>query len=298
MPLEVNSVSIQGDRLRVTTAEGLAGLGPLGAFLPAEFDQVRRTLGAGYPATAWAALRLPESLAGSVTTALLDIAGKYSRAPVYQVLGGPTRNKVRVMTRTSLDDPAALQKLWAQGHRAFAVSIGSSDPRTVAARIKKLRDAQPDADFVLDGAGASLTPAQATTIAAELERFHLLWFNEPCASYHLDSIRKMSDETVTPLGFGDIEFQEFLKVGAIDVVRPSLRKHGIPGCRKVAALAEVHYVAVAPQAATTHLETLAALHLAASIPNFFIQEIPPDSPLPVRDGYVDLPTRPGLGVDA
>ena len=121
---------------------------------------------------------------------------------------------------------------------------------------------------------------------------------EPCASYHLDSIRKMSDETVTPLGFGDIEFQEFLKAGAIDVVRPSLRKHGIPGCRKVAALAEVHYVAVAAQAATTHLETLAALHLAASIPNFFIQEIPPDSPLPVRDGYVDLPTQPGLGVEA
>jgi galactonate dehydratase len=293
MPLQVNNVSVQGDRLRITVEESLVGLGPLGsAHTPQEFQEVTRKL-SGYPATAWAALSLPESLAGSVNVALLDIVGKFSRVPIYQVLGGPTRHKVRVMARIS--DLGQAKALWAQGHRAFAVDAG--DPRTIAARLKEARQALPDADFVLDGAG-KLTTGQAATIAAELETFHLLWFNEPCASYNLPAVKKIAAETVTPLGFGNVEYQEYLREDAIDVVRPSIMKLGIGGCRKVAALAEVYYVAAAPQRTASQLETFAALHVAASIPNFFIQEIPSDSPLLVRDGYVDLPTTPGLGVAA
>ncbi len=295
MPLEVTSVSVQGNQLRVTIAEGLAGLAPLGAFTAEEFQQATRGV-TGHPATAWAhlAAQLPESLAGPLNIALLDIVGKFSRAPVYQILGGPTRNKVRVMARAGNLD--AVQALWDRGHRAFAVDAG--DPKTIAARLRAIRTRLPDADFVLDG-GGKLSTGQASTVAAELEPFHLLWFNEPCASYNLAAVRKISAETVTPLGFGgSIEVQEFLKEDAIDVVRPSVRMHGLNGCRKIAALAEVYYVAIAPERTSTALETLAALHLAASIPNFFIQEIPADSALPVRDGYVELPVKPGLGVDA
>jgi galactonate dehydratase len=294
MPLEVNTVSVQGNRLRITTRDGLLGIGPLGANPPPAKDlQELPSKLSGYPAHAWAALQLPESVGGAVNIALLDIVGKHARAPVFQVLGGPTRFKVRVMTRLPAGEAEASQAirgLWDRGHRAFIVDVG--EPRTIAARLDGLRKQLPGGagDFVLDGKG-KLSTGQAGTVAAELEKFHLLWFNEPCPSWNLAA------ETVVPLGFGNIEFQEFLKEDSLDVARPSLQTLGIGGCRKVAALAEVYYVAVAPQAATNALETMAAIHLAASIPNFFIQEIPADTQLTVRDGYLDVPNNPGLGVD-
>ena len=292
MPLKVNSVSVQGSALRISTDDGLVGLGPLGAYTPQEFQETTRKL-SGYAATGWAALTVPASLAGSVNCALLDIVGKFTQAPIHHLLGGPTRFKVRVMAR--LSSLAGLADAWRQGHRAFSVPIG--DPKTIAARLAEARKQHPDADFVLDAA-SSLTAAQAGVIAAELERFHLLWFNDPCPVANLESIRKISDETVTPLGFTNASNAEFLKADAIDVVRPSIAHHGIGAARKTAAVAEVYYVAVAPQLTRTSLETMAALHFAASIPNFFIQEIPLDSQLTVLDGYIDLPTTPGIGVAA
>jgi len=299
MPLEVNTVSVQGNRLRITTRDGLLGIGPLGTVPPPAHDlQELPAKLSGYPAHAWAALQLPESVVGAVNIALLDIVGKHARAPVFQVLGGPTRFKVRVMARLPVGgESQAIRGLWDRGHRAFVVEVGE-DPKTIAARLEGLRKQLPNGagDFVLDAKG-KLTTGQAATVAAELERFHLLWFNEPCPSWNLAAVRKIATETVVPLGFGSIEFQEFLKEDSLDVARPSLQALGIGGCRKVAALAEVYYVAVAPQAATNTLETMAAIHLAASIPNFFIQEIPADSPLTVRDGYLDVPNYPGLGVD-
>lgn len=292
MPLKVASVAVQGSSLRITTEEGLVGLGPLGEFTNQEFQETTRKL-AGYTATAWAAAQVPASLAGPVNCALLDIVGKYVRAPLHHVLGGPTRFKVRVMAR--LNSLAGLADAWKQGHRAFSVPIG--DPKTIAARLADARKQHPEADFVLDGA-SSLTAAQAGVVAAELERFHLLWFNDPCPVTNLEAIRKISDETVTPLGFTKAANAEFLKADALDVVRPSIGHHGIGQSRKTAALAEVYYVAVAPQLTRTPLETMAALHFAATIPNFFIQEIPLETQLTVVDGYIDLPTTPGLGVAA
>jgi galactonate dehydratase len=292
MPLKVNSVSVQGSHLRISVEEGLVGLGPLGAYSPQDFQEATRKL-TGYPATAWASVNVPASLAGPVNCALLDIVGKYSQAPVYQILGGPTRFKVRAMVK--LDALSALPEQWRQGHRAFSVPIG--DPRTIAARLLEARKQFPEADFVLDGAG-SLPAGQAAMVAAELERFHLLWFNDPCVAHNLAAIQKIATETVTPLGFTNVAFQEFLRADALDIVRPSVLDQGIGGCRKTAALAEVYYIAVAPQIARSPLEAMAALHLAASIPNFFILEVPATSNLAVREGYAELPTTPGLGVAA
>ena len=86
-----------------------------------------------------------------------------------------------------------------------------------------------------------------------------------------------------------------LRSDAVDILRPSLDAFGISGIRRIAALAETYYVAVAPRRGTGELASLAALHLAASLPNFFIQEIPPDLPWRVQDGYVNLPEGAGLG---
>lgn len=126
----------------------------------------------------------------------------------------------------------------------------------------------------------------------------------------------MAGETVVPLGFGaGIDdpgvFQALLRDGLIDLVRPSIGIFGISGARRVAALAEPYYVAVAPRHEGGPVMTAAAIHIAASIPNFFIQNLP----LPAAEedramrreivsphlesgkgGFLDLTKSPGLGI--
>jgi galactonate dehydratase len=106
-------------------------------------------------------------------------------------------------------------------------------------------------------------------------------------------------------------FQDLLRQGWIDIIRPDLAHHGITRSRGLAALAETYYTAVAPHHEGGPVATAAALQLAATLPNFFIQHIPvPDSPDDrkmraelageaverVRDGFAALPTGPGLGI--
>jgi galactonate dehydratase len=106
-------------------------------------------------------------------------------------------------------------------------------------------------------------------------------------------------------------FQALLREGLVDVVRPDIAQWGISGARQIAVLAESYYVAIAPHHDGGPVATAAALHLAASIPNFFIQRVPlPESPADremraaivsggietPHDGFLKLPTGPGLGI--
>jgi galactonate dehydratase len=95
----------------------------------------------------------------------------------------------------------------------------------------------------------------------------------------MGALKKVSAETVVPLGLGKAitdaaVFQGLLREGLIDVVRPDIGLFGISGVRRVAALAEPYYVAVAPRHDGGSLATAAAIHIAASLPNFFIQHVP------------------------
>jgi galactonate dehydratase len=154
-------------------------------------------------------------------------------------------------------------------------------------------------------------------VAASLERFHLLWFDEPCPVTNLQTIRKIAGESVTPLGFGrgmtePSVFQDLLREGLVDILRPDFHTLSISSIRQIAAMAETYYVAVAPRHDGGPIATAAALHLAASLPNFFIQNIP--WPLDERDrsmrlellsqpietvvdGFGALPAKPGLGIE-
>ena len=266
---------------------------------------------------------LPASpVRGALNLALLDITGKLAKAPVYEVLGGPTRHKVRAAT--TLSTPDAVGMLRAAGFRAALTPLppppyrnqGQGYVRAVRRHLEQLRQAAgDDFDFVLD-CEAKLTPSDAQVLAKELESFHLLWLDEPCPIRNLEAAAKISRESVTPVGFGravvdNSEFQDLLRLDAIDVIRPSIARHGISAIRKAAALAEAYYVAVAPFHRGGPIATAAALQLAASIPNFFIQEVPypaadedrrmraelVSQPIEsVRDGYFALPAGPGLGI--
>jgi galactonate dehydratase len=280
------------------------------------FESIRRGLKAG-----------PGALA-ALDIAMLDLLGKFSSAPVYQILGGPTRNSARALARIAGDTDAAVASAVSQahaaGHRAFLLPVPAVQAPNHSAtlvnatrrRLDQVRSAIGDGcDFVLDG-GGKLTPGDASTIAAALERLHLLWFDEPCSVSNLSAASRVSGENVTPVGFGRFAaepgvFQDLLRSDAVDVFRPDLATYGISQSRRIAALAEPSYVAVAPFHDGGPIATAAALNLAASLPNFFIQQVPYPAAEEdrrmrarvtgvvieaVKDGFLELTRGPGLGI--
>jgi galactonate dehydratase len=318
--------------IRVDTASGLKGYGECAALDARELAEGRKAL-AGMPATAIepvrAKLRLWPNMQAAANFALLDIVGKIGKAPLFQVLGGPTRNKARALAPLSGTSDAELRaSLGAArgaGHRAFLVPTpspsgrnqGQAFVRAVRTRMESIRAAaNGECDFVL-AAGSGLTPGDAASVSAAMERSRLLWFDEPCLASNLAAVRKLSEENVTPLGFGSTihdagGFQDLLREGAVDILRPDLSRHGITQIRRIAALAETYYIAVAPYHAGGPIGTAAALQLAASLPNFFIQEVPfcearadremraeiaGDNLEKANDGFLALPTAPGLGIN-
>ena len=317
--------------LRLRTRSGTTGYGECSAVSPAELAALRAAI-QGKEASSFESIRRDVPVAASamagLNMAMLDVVGKFTRAPVYQVLGGPTRNKARALARIDgeTDDAivASIGQARAAGHRAFLVPVPMTHSRNHSAtlvnatrqRLDRVRSAAGEgSDFVLDAA-AGLTPGDASSLAAALERLHLLWFDEPCPLSNLSAACRIAGENVTPVGFGRFAaeagvFQDLLRNDAVDVVRPDLGRHGITQVRRVAAVAEPYYVAIAPFHDGGPIATAAALHLAASLPNFFIQQVPfpaaeedrrmrtrlTGAPVEtVQDGFLQLPTGPGLGI--
>lgn len=303
--------------VRVRTRGGLTGFGEGPSASDSLFSRTQQYW-IGKPATSYTTTGPLLPLSGAIDMALLDIIGKATKAPVYRVLGGPTRNKIRAITS------ATLQRATAAGYRAVSVTVpppaarnqGQAYERDVRKMLESLRSTSGDqVDFVLDGAGL-LTPGDAANVAMTIESMHPLWFDDPVTVANTQTIRKIADESVVPLGFGrgitnPSTYQELLRESLIDVVRPDIGREGISRCRRIAAMAEPYYVAVAPRHDGGPVATAAAIQLAASLPNFYIQHIPlPDAEEDLRmraeiagasieqvhDGFAAIPTGPGLGI--
>jgi galactonate dehydratase len=272
--------------------------------------------------------RLP-ALEAAVNNAMIDLVARSANLPICQYFGGPTRFKVRVLARLegSGEDGLAesLRKARGQGFRAFGFPIPSRDSLwrmqayvdTIVKRVEHLRAAAgPDTDLVLD-ANATLTPGDAGFIATALERLHLLWLDEPTEVLTNDALSKITGESVMPVGLGRkihevAPFQNLLRWGCVDILRPDVGLNSMPKLRRMAAVAETHYVAIGPYHDGGPLATAAAIHLAASLPNSFNQQIPQplaeqdravraeltsgNRELPV-DGFAPLTNKPGLGFE-
>jgi galactonate dehydratase len=268
------------------------------------------------------------SIYAAMSMALLDVLGKLSKAPAYEVLSGRTRDKARGFAALHGSDETSLkssmQRAKAAGYRAFSVPLqipqgptrGRTFYRETHRLLENLRNAAGEgSDFILD-CGAQLSASEAAGLAIEFERFHLLWLEEPTAEINGKAFSKISAESVTPVGIGrgildHAGFQDLLRMDSIDVLRPDVARSGVLEIRKAAALAESYYVAVAPFHRGGPIGTAAALHAAASVPNFFIQEVPlpaDDRDVAMRrelvgadleraqDGFLSLPGGHGLGV--
>lgn len=310
--------------IRIQAGAGLTGFGECRE-VPADAKQKVLGLDASAFEAARKRLESDPGLNAAFNMAALDVLGKAAKAPLYLVLGGPTRHKVRAMTTLAEADlTGSLAAAQNAGFRAFSAPTppvmarnqGQAYARAVIARLEALRKAAGDGvEFVIDG-GSQLSPGDAAVVAAQVERFHTLWFDEPCQAGNNRALEKIAAECVTPIGFGrhatsSSDFQGWLREQVIDIARPDLARHGVTAIKRIAAIAESYYTAVAPYHDGGPIATAAALHLAATLPNFFIQQIPfPASEQDrrmraeiaggavesVRDGFAALPTAPGLGI--
>jgi len=266
------------------------------------------------------------SALSGVEQALWDLRGKALGLPVYELLGGRVRDRVRVYANgprgTTPDEVAkSARSLVDRGFRALKWApfpatpiVGGDSIAQGVAQVRAVREAVgPEVELLIDVHGR-LTPAQSVRAAAALEEFDITFLEEPVLPENVDALAQIAPRIRIPIATGERlftrwGFREVLEKGAAAVIQPDLAHcGGIAEGRKIAAMAETYYVGVAPHNPLSYLNTAASLHLDAAIPNFVIQEFVADpepwkeaivrEPIPLQsDGTMLVPDRPGLGVE-
>jgi galactonate dehydratase len=259
---------------------------------------------------------LTSALSG-VDQALWDIKGKALGVPVYELLGGPTRDRVRVYAHASTPDQ--MKQMKAQGFTAFKTGPAKKRPARyietpaavnyAAEKFAELRQAMGnDIDIAIDFHGA-ISPATAKLLIKALEPYQPMFVEEPCQAQNHDVMAEIARGTPLPIATGERVFtkwgfREVLEKRAAVVLQPDLcHAGGITEVRLIAGMAEAYYADIAPHNPLGPISLAAGVQMAASIPNFLCQEQVSlgegylKKPFTVRDGYLDLPTGPGLGIE-
>jgi galactonate dehydratase len=254
--------------------------------------------------------------------ALWDLKGKALGVPVYQLLGGRCRDRIRVYIGVgSVDD--ARRAVERDGFTAVktAPQPPGSDTmpwgkvlREAGRKMEALRKALGDAvDIALDPHAKIFEPARALELAEVVRPYRPLFFEEPLRPENVQALARLRQKATVPIATGEelytkYQFHDVLAAGAADIVQPDLcLVGGLLEAKKVAAEAEANYVTVAPHNPLGPVATAVSVHFAASTPNFVILEYSPPSPGPLRDmvleplaykdGYLEIPAAPGLGIE-
>lgn len=242
----------------------------------------------------------------AIDMALWDITGKLHGVPVYRLLGGPTRDKIRMYPH------AKAYKVPAGGPRQWA-----ANPKELEGLVQHIADARtrvgPDGTLMFD-AHCCLPPPMLIQFASMVKAYDLIWIEEPAVPGNIEVFKRLKAAIPIPLATGERdrtiwEMVPYLQERCIDILQPDVgHTGGITQIKKIATLAEAYHVPLAPHCTQSELGLSASLHAVAGIPNFLIQEgyidghiMPPGVALKNwtqdKDGYASLPQGPGLGVE-
>lgn len=270
------------------------------------------------------------SAISGIDQALWDIKGKFYNAPVYELLGGKTRNKIEVYSWIGGDRPSDVAKhaLKRKEMGFKAIKMNATDEmhyidnisklNLVVNRVAQVREAVGD-DFKIgvDFHGR-LHKAMAMVLARKLEPYDLMFIEEPVLSENYEAIKYLRNYGI-PIALGERlfsrwDYKHIMCAGLVDIVQPDLsHAGGISETRKIAIMAEAFDIAVAPHAPLGPVNLAAALQLDACTPNAFIQEqslnmhyneendlldyIKNQEIFNYQNGFVKLPEGPGLGIE-
>ncbi|MCL2816048.1 MAG: galactonate dehydratase [Oscillospiraceae bacterium] len=271
------------------------------------------------------------SAISGIDQALWDIKGKYYNAPIYDLLGGACRDKLKVYRWIGGDRPddvknSALEAM-SQGYSAVKMNATEelhyidsfAKIEAVCERLAAIRaEVGSKLDVAVDFHGRVHKP-MAKSLAKELEQFHLMFIEEPVLPQNNEALREIANHTSTPIATGERmfsrwEFKNLLEDGYADIIQPDLsHAGGISECKKIAAMAEAYDVAVAPHCPLGPIALGACIQLDICTPNAFIQEqslgihynkggdlldyLADPSIYKYNGGFIDVISAPGLGIE-
>ncbi len=269
----------------------------------------------------------------AIDIALWDIAGKHFGVPVYQLLGGKTRDRLRVYYHVFGNTTQELVSGCVDAKRQGFTAVGHLTPfldeeRSVPyykTHVAKMRDAidtvrqyreavGDDVDLCIE-IHRRLNPSEAIVLARGIEQFHPFFYEDPILPDNFDAMALVAENIHIPIATGErlhtlFEFEMLLARGAVQFVRPDVCLcGGISGAKKIAALAEARHVGVVPHNPLSPVSTAACAQVAACIPNFALQEYPIGEDRPPKseivtnplkhdgEGFLIVPDVPGIGVE-
>ena len=251
------------------------------------------------------------AISSGIDMALWDITGKCYGVPIYKLLGGPTRDRVRVYGTVSEETGINAIKVGPQAsRRAFKYVEGPQFVDEVAERFKALRDEYgPGVDIGVDFHGA-VQPQTALLLIKALEPYQPWFFEEIVQALNVDVMAELARKTHIPIATGERiftkwGFKEILEKRAATILQPDVcYAGGITELKIIAGMAEAYYTPLAPHNPQGPCSLAASLQVAGFVPNFLAQEGGGNEymdllaePLePVTQGHRPLPTGPGLGI--
>jgi len=275
------------------------------------------------------------SALSAVDIAMWDIKGKALGTPVYDLLGGPTRDRIRVYGQAENVEDA--KKVLAEGYTSLKTSVSrsrgrlsrySENPDFLQGFVEKVEAIRnlvgPKIDLGIE-MHADHQPQVAMVIIKAMERFQPWWFEEPIQHQNLPLMAEMAKKTHIPFATGErmvskYQFRDLLQAGAASILQPDITHcGGITELKAIATLGDAYYAAMMPHAREGIVGAVASMHVCAAIPNFLAHELPslqaavgrPDvqrsylgrsyikKPLTMTDGHVVLAGNfdgPGLGI--
>ena len=271
------------------------------------------------------------SAIAGVDQALWDIKGKYYNAPVYELLGGAVRDRLKVYRWIGGDRPSdtANEALKAAKEGYSAVKMNGTEEmhyvdtfdriEAVCERVQAIRDVLGmKMDIAVDFHGR-VHKTMAKVLAKELDGFHLMFIEEPVLPENNEALREIANHISTPIAVGERmfsrwQYKNLFEQGIVDVIQPDLsHAGGISECKKIAAMAEAYDIAVAPHCPLGPVALGACVQLDMCTPNVYIQEqslgihynkggdlldyMSNPEIFKYKDGFIEAVQGPGLGIE-